>query len=313
MLPSQVRNDLASYLGVEDPTHIPDNALARITSDLNACLQDIWAKGPAWLREGSIGAILNGPTPTTLGALTQGSNAWTGADTLPAWAFRNTVRIAGEPHDNQILSKARKEFVVPIMGANRAGVGTVYGDSFKLPAYAQSVLRVIIPDKYQLNPVPEASALMRHGRYGYRLDYGSEFEYKTITTKLDVREPTHFRIEAHRPISPTGYQTTFEYHIRVVPLPPGPTPIQIDLEFGPPRYETISSLPGAEDEIPLPNNYAESILLPMVRARFSTWPHFNQPDLIQVLMGDAQAAMRQLEHLRPQRNSGARLRPSYFA
>lgn len=312
MVPSQVRDDLASFLGVEDPTHIPDNALARMVNDLNASLQEIWVKGPGWLREGNVGAILYGPTNVTFGTITQSSNVWTGADTLPAWATRNTIRINGETYDNQILSKARKEFLLPISGNTRAGSGVVYGDSVKLPSYAQSVLRVIIPDKYQLNPVPESTALMRYGRYGYRLDYGSEFEYKTITTRLDVREPTHFRIESHRPISPQGYQNVVEYYVRVVPLPPAPTPIQIDLEFAPPKYSTFTVLAGPEEEIPLPNNYAESILLPIVRAKFATWPHFNQPDMVKNLLDEADLAMRQLDNLRPQRNSGARLRPSYY-
>lgn len=312
MLPSQVRDDLASYIGVEDPTHIPDNALARMRNDLNAALQEIWAKGPGWLKEGNVGGILYGPTNVTLGTITQSSNVWTGADTLPAWVSRNTIRIDGETYDNQILSKARKEFIIPISGATRAGSGIVFGDCIKLPSYTQSVQRVIIPDKYQLNPVPDSTALMRNGRYGYRLDYGSEFEYNTITTRLDVRNPTHFKIETHRPISPDGYQNTFEYYVRVVPLPPVPTAVQIDIEIGPPRYATFTTLPGPEEEIPMPNNYAESILLPIVRAKFCTWPHFNQPDAIKTLMDEADLAMRQLDNIRPQRNSGARLRPSYF-
>ena len=53
-------------------------------------------------------------------------------------------------------------------------------------------------------------------------------------------------------------------------------------------------------QIPIPNNYWESIFLPLLRKQFTTWPHCPTYGNVEQIRGEAEAAMKLLKQLRPQ-------------
>ena len=66
-------------------------------------------------------------------------------------------------------------------------------------------------------------------------------------------------------------------------------------------------------QIPIPNDYWESVFLPLLRKQFTTWPHCPTYGNVEQIRTEAEAAMKLLKQLRPQavRSVTTKISPYY--
>lgn len=262
MTTAEARDDLLGLLSVE-AANADAATLSRILSDQNALLQTIWTMLPQGWSQVPTGERLAAPAALTGLTLSQGAKTISG--TLTAEMVGCTIRLDGDTNDNILATTTT--LARPYLGASTgAGTGTIFGDCITLGTGTVGVLGpVILLGEHELTPLRSRRDLQMFStaqvHYQTRNDM-PEQEY-SVADPRDVNRPIGFLVEQEL------IGTRVQLRLRVSPLPDREYVVQFDKRIATPRVMALDST-----EIPLPQDMAESIYLPMLRQRFSTWKHF---------------------------------------
>lgn len=312
MTTAEVRDDLLSMIGIEDPAHASDAILRRITNDINLSLQKIWTMASPWWSAGKSGGVLRGPQPISGLALVKGSSALLDHGmVLDTSMIGQTVRIGDDPFDNEISDYSEvtrtATLVRPYSGTTLAdGVGSLYMDTIILPDAVMSVIPpVLIPGEHELKPLrSQRDVMLFSDAYNFHsyadtvVGPGST----VIAENRDIDVPVGFYVENYRRASG---KTTLR--LRVSPLPDKEYALRFDVRLGAPEVTALNTT----TEIPVPQNYAHSVFLPIVRYQFSTWKHVNMGNQANEYKTHYDEAWQILAKLKPQPVSVGRVRIVY--
>ena len=221
-----------------------------------------------------------------------------------------TIRFSDDPTDNEIShydSKKRVAYLVrPYMGNTKNGLvsGTIYGDVIKMPINYNSIIGpVFIAGEHELKPLRSSKdVLLFSDAYNFH-SYSENVVgpgSTVIAENRDVDVPIGYyvesaRYEAGQPVS----------RLRVSPLPEKEYLLRYQVRLGAPKIAALDST-----EIPIPQNYAESILLPILRYQFSTWRHINLGNQANEYKTHYDEAWQILGKLKPQPIAIGRVRVS---
>lgn len=108
---------------------------------------------------------------------------------------------------------------------------------------------------------------------------------------IPAGEPSAYWIENLRNSSVSGEIN--QINIRPVPVPAISRTFEIEVVNDAPSY-TVSDLSSGTTYLPVAQNYAESLLLPIARLNMTRSSQFTRPDLLQQITQDAQQAFAAL-------------------
>jgi hypothetical protein len=122
--------------------------------------------------------------------------------------------------------------------------------------------------------------------------YGQMHDSFIVAEQRDVDVPIGYLVE--RGLTATGRVVN---RLRVSPFPDKQYVVQFEERAEAPRIASLS--PGSTD-IPIPQDYAESIFLPILRYQFTTQKHFDASAIRAALKEQYQDAFQLLAKLKPQ-------------
>jgi hypothetical protein len=312
MTTADARDDLLAMIGIEDPAHASESILKRIKSDINLTLQKIWTMASPWWSYGKSGGILRGPLAvsgisTTLGSVVISDPA----SQIDASMIGQTIRLGDDPFDNEIATfdpiTKLGSLMRPYAGITSIDAsGYIYTDTIILPDNVMSVIPpVLIYGEHELKPLRSQRDIMS---FSESINFNSYSESSVgpsstvIAENRDIDVPVGFYIENYR--RATGKTTL---RMRVSPLPDKEYILRYDVRYGAPE---IAALDSATD-IPIPQNYTHSILLPILRYQFSTWKHVNLGNQGNEYKTHYDEAWQLLSKLKPQPIAVGRVRIVY--
>lgn len=267
-----VYNDAFSLIGIEDPAQHADPAeLRRVTSDFNKGLQKVFALGPRIWSEAMAGTTIRAPESLTGLTFTDGATTLSGGS-LAARMHNCTIVVGSDAQQNRVVETGSGAYALlfPYSGTSAAGDGTaiVYYDAINLASNAVEILPPIQLVGYgQLWPLTSQVDLYESGSYSDdhgRIQTWSE-PWADRNGQREINQPQEYLVEANR-----RYTGEITACIRVNPLPNILYRLRWQQRFAAPR------ITGIEDTTAylIPHDYVESILMPIVRKNFSTWPNF---------------------------------------
>lgn len=162
------------------------------------------------------------------------------------------------------------------------------GSSFiTLPASAQAVIGPV-----RITSGPNAgqalSALQSRGEADqFARIYGND----TAWGSGSLAEPIAYWIENLRNTNVGG--DINQINVRPCPVPPYSRTFEIEVVNDAPSY-AIADLSSGTTQIPVAQNYAESILLPLARLNITRSSQFARPELLAQITADAQTALAKL-------------------
>jgi hypothetical protein len=222
-----------------------------------------------------------------------------------------TVRLGDDPFDNELSAydEATKTatLVRPYAGSSiAAGTGTLFTDTIILPDAVMSVIPpVLIHGEHELKPLRSQRDVMLfsdaynfHSYADTTVGPGST----VIAENRDIDVPVGFYVENYR--RPNGKTTL---RLRVSPLPDKEYALRFDVRLGAPEITVLNT----GTEIPIPQNYAHSVFLPILRYQFSTWKHINLGNQANEYKTHYDEAWQILAKLKPQPVSVGRVRIVY--
>jgi len=244
---------------VKDGTNMSDprwtKTKVRIANDVATVLQKVYAAMPAVMLDRPDSAPVRPPTTIAGLAVTQYSKTFTG--TVPTWAIGCTVLLPGDPNYNRILSTTG--LLAPYMGTSGTVDATAWCDAI-LPSFSSAAIEapVTLAGYGQLNPVMARANLTP--RDAWR---------EMMMNQRIVGRPTQYFVEA---IS-DDTNGIIKPRILIDPLPD----ISYRLDFQVKLAAPTVSVDDLTDTAPLlvPLGYGESILVPMLRAEFSSFESFS--------------------------------------
>lgn len=288
---SDVRDDLLGLLGLESIDHAPAGTQTRMLADLNGALQQIFSTAPdSFWSEEPQAELIRAPFATTL-TVTANSKAITFAG-YASWMQGCTIVIDGDATQNALVMSAGASvsLLKPYTGSSGAGVGAVvYNDLIHPGAGVEQVMApVIIEGKWELVPVAhernrqtvDASAGGNHG--------SSPLLYPLTWSDRPIQIPRAYLIE--RSAVYLGASTPA---IRLSTLPDQALRITYRVKLTAPAVTSFSDT----RTWLVPHSYHASILLPIVRWRFASWPQFTGDKTS--LKDDYNDALAHLASLRP--------------
>jgi hypothetical protein len=184
--------------------------------------------------------------------------------------------------------------------------GTLYTDTVILPDAVMSVIPpVLIHGEHELKPLRSQRDVMLfsdaynfHSYADTTVGPGST----VIAENRDVDVPVGFYIENYRR---ANGKTTLR--LRVSPLPDKEYALRFDVRLGAPEISTLDNA----TEVPIPQGYAHSVFLPILRYQFSTWRHVNLGNQGNEYKTHYDEAWQILAKLKPQPVSVGRVRIVY--
>lgn len=310
MTTAEARDDLLAMIGVEDPNHASEIILKRIQSDINLVLQKIWTMASPWWSASKSGSVIKGPRALSGLELANGSPDVTGAD-INQSAIGQTLRIGDDPFDNEIAdyddSTGTMRLIRPYAGSTMSNAtGTLYTDTVILPDAVMSVIPpVLIHGEHELKPLRSQRDVMLfsdaynfHSYADTTVGPGST----VIAENRDVDVPVGFYVENYRR---ANGKTTLR--LRVSPLPDKEYALRYDVRLGAPEITALDN----STEVPIPQGYAHSVFLPILRYQFSTWKHVNMGNQANEYKTHYDEAWQILAKLKPQPVSVGRVRIVY--
>lgn len=309
MTVSEAQSDLLGLIGIEDAQFASTQINTRILSDINATLQKLWTMLAPWWSTTTTGELLRAPVQVGGLTVTKGSKTvfTAGTGTLPSWGEACAIRLTGDPRDNEIvtLDTAAAEFTLALPYAGNTGSGitaTVYNDCLTLGTSVSGVQPpVVILGEHELVPLRSQRDL-----HAFAPSTGHNREVSpdsyVVAEPRDVDVPVGYLIE--RGSTPSG--RVFN-RLRVSPFPDKDYVIQFESRAQAPR---IASLTPGTTEIPIPQDYAEAIFMPMLRYQFSTQKHFEAAALRAPLKEQYQDAFTLMAKLKPQTARASNVRVS---
>jgi hypothetical protein len=303
MTVAEAQSDLLGLIGIEDAQYASAQVNTRILSDINATLQKLWTMLPPWWSTKTTGELLRAPVQVFGLIVTEGSKTVVtdGTGTLPVWSEACAIRISGDPRDNEIVGRdsAAASFTLTMPYAGQSGSGvtaTVYNDCITLGTSVSGVQPpVIILGEHELVPlrsqrdVHTFAPSVGHNREAV---YGQMHDSFIVAEQRDVDVPIGYLVE--RGVTTTGRVIN---RLRVSPFPDKQYVVQFEERAEAPRIAGLA--PGSTD-IPIPQDYAESIFMPMLRYQFTTQKHFDASAIRAALKEQYQDAFQLLAKLKPQ-------------
>lgn len=264
MTTAEARDDVLGLIGIGDAAHADTAVLTRILSDQNRTLQVIWTMLPQFWSEDNDGELLPAPVSFSGLTLTHGGKSFTGGSFTTAQIGR-TVRITGDENDNELATTT--SLVRPYLGpSTAAGSGTIYGDCITLGTSIIGVLApVILQGEHELVPLRGHrdlrifSATSGH----YAKDEGFTRQHYTVADPREINTPVGYLVR------PVLIANVTQLRLRVAPLPDRDYVVTFEKRTSCPRVTALNST-----VIPMPQDLAESVFLPIFRHKFSTWKHF---------------------------------------
>jgi hypothetical protein len=263
--------DALGLVGIEAAAHAETAMLNRITSDFNKALQKVFALGPRIWSEKMAGTTIRAPESLTSLTYTDGTTVLSGAS-LAAHMHNCTIVIGSDGQQNRVVETGSGTYALlfPYAGTSAAGNGTatVYYDAINLASNAVEILPPIQLVGYgQLWPLTAQVDLYEPGSYSD--DHGRVSSYAMPWSDRDgqreINQPREYIVEANR-----RYDGAITVCIRVNPLPPTLYRLRWQQRYAAPRITGIADTTAYL----IPHDYIESILMPIVRKNFSTWPNF---------------------------------------
>lgn len=256
--PLSVRNTLLLDVGLEDSTLAPSFYLTRILDDLNAELQVIFASLPEWWSKETIGVSITAPTSRAAMVMTNGSRTFSGGS-IHDWMFGNTIVVSGDTRQNEIIDATTLRH--PYLGTSGTQTAIVYFDAVKAPG-GYNVMRILPPvkmlgDHPDLVPMSGRAAIFAHG--AVQSAYGD-------SKAREIARPDGYIVEK---FLHAGYGS-IRPMLRLNKLPDAQYGVVFEAMVGPEAITDLTSTTA----IPMPAGYGESILLPKVRYRFSSFKHW---------------------------------------
>lgn len=267
-----VYNDAFSLIGIEDPaTHADPAELRRVTSDFNKALQKIFALGPRIWSEAPAGTTLRAPESLTGLTFTDGATTLSGVS-LAARMHNCTIVVGDDAQQNRVVETGSGTYslLFPYAGTSAvaSGTATVYYDAINLAANAVEILPPIQLVGYgQLWPLTAQVELYEPGSYStdHGRTSGWAVPWADRNGQREINQPREYLVESNRKY--TGEITAC---IRINPLPNILYRLRWQQRFAAPR---ITGIADTTTNL-IPHDYIESILMPIVRKNFSTWPNF---------------------------------------
>lgn len=282
---TDARDDLLGLIGIEDVSQANTPALTRILKDIRATQQEIYSLSPDFWSKDDAGEALRAPTSLTGLGLTNGSRVITGAG-LATWMHGCTVRLDGESFDNQIVVTALNTYglLVPFQGTTTAsGTGTVYHDALNLANTITSVRPpVILEGEMELYPLSGKRDFQGFGAGGvsvYADGQPVRVSYPALSDRKEVDTPIGYLVEQN--VQYTGVTTA---RLRFYPMPNAAYVLRFEVRTAP---SPVTGLDDARTQL-APHGYEESIFMPLLRARFAGWVHF-EGDKEQIAKDEATA------------------------
>lgn len=270
--------DLLTYIGVQQLDPIPEGTrttgymlsqsdINRALASVNGALQEIYAAMPAVMKRQQRSCFFNAPTPLTL-ALTQYGTTATVVSGWASWMVQCAIVIPGDQYINQIVGINSDATTVTLLraylGASATQTATVYADACLL---ASDVKSVIAPVQTSIG-------------------------FRPLWPCTDRRSfsPSLWKMTGipRRYIVDTYANTALTYNpywLRVTPMPLVAMNVSFDAELQP--VEVTSAAIGTDESDPnyyftsLPQEWCETILLPVARKNFMTHPAFNNASAAQ--------------------------------
>lgn len=230
---------------------------------------------------------------------------------LNAALLGQTLRLGDDPFDNELAAyneaTRTATLVRPYAGSStNAGTGTLFTDSIILPDAVMSVIPpVLIHGEHELKPLrSQRDVMLFSDAYNFHsyADTAVGPGSTVIAENRDIDVPVGFYVENYRRASG---KTTLR--LRVSPLPDKEYALRFDVRLGAPEITALNTT----TEIPIPQNYAHSVFLPILRYQFSTWKHVNLGNQGNEYKTHYDEAWQILAKLKPQPVSVGRVRIVY--
>lgn len=294
-----IRDDILGMMSLESLDHGPAGLQTRILNDTNAVLQEIYTMLPKqWWMEDARSERVRAPTTVSL-TVTQNSKVITFAGYDSTWQGGCSIVIDGDPKQNRLITDAGASVTLqkPYSGSSGAKSAVVYQDVVNCGSEVEAVLSpVVIENHGELIPCAHERDLQMHDPSGSAssTNHGSRpgglFPLDWNTKAIDV--PSAFLIERH-----TLYSTSLTTpRIRFSTLPDQELVVNFRVKLTGLPAARVASMNDTRDYL-VPFQYTESVLLPLVRERFSSWPSFTGDT--QRIDKDAEKARQILVKLNP--------------
>lgn len=263
-LNTAVNANSANASGVDLVNDIPE-----AVNCINGAAQEIWSLGPTCIRESRKSWQLYAPASVTL-TVTQYGTTISALSPSQSWMPGCTIRILGDGLDNELVSAT--ELLRPCQAASGSISATVFCDCITMPSTIGNVLSPVhIPTILS----PLAPAASREEFQGVNKFYG---HHDIRTTDAYYAAQNKVTGEPRIWFAEPSYDPTLSYlqiKLRLNPMPGTFYPITGRVEIKPPTFTSsdvgvFSADPGTQ----FPQDWMESILLPIAMQRFQTHPNF---------------------------------------
>lgn len=239
------------------------------------------------------------------------------------WMEGCSIQISGHGDWNEILEYDANSNTATLLNPIQAAAGTdvaatVYCDSLTLDSDVLEVIApVMVADRYELTPVDGISAI-RYWQYedGYG-DYGRGF-WRSQRRSRQARgtfayQPQAYFVDTYLREDMSSAEPALR--MRVAPMPNTSMVIQYRAKIEPPRF-TCSDVydqgdPAADPGValPVPNQFVESIFMPIARQRWTRVPYFRNDNAVGEIARQYDVALQIARDNRPQSRSGHRYGP----
>jgi len=276
---------------------------------INSALQLICSIHAQWNRRGDHGFMIYAPTTVTA-TVTNGSREIDFGDDWQAWFEGCACRIVNAQWDNRIQSRDQDGetlLVNPHDGASGTIAVTIYCDSITLPTeIAELLTPVMLKGHFRLNPAPSASALAySFDRYeDYNLNDQTVVAPRPPEVSQSASKPRRYCVD-------TVLQTPYgapSNRLRFFPAANEQFILEARVRYAIPVYAGVTDI-GLD--LPIPNNYCESILIPIAEQYLTKSPFFRNDAARATIASSYDQALKILTGLSPQKNPGKRLRSIY--
>jgi len=298
-----ISDDAASLLAGPGWNDLEAEDQARIVRDINATLQEIYARGPGFARQRDESFLVFGPRTLSGCTFTNQSKTWAaGSPAVSAEMIGCGIRVEGDAILNRIVSETKLRSAVV---GTFTGQATVYGDAVPLPADFISVLGPVWVEGKEIHPFQNDTDRLREESRERGL-----YERCAPWKGVAVAEPRRYWIEC------SGEKR----FLRLWPAPAQDSRVEFKGEWGPEAYTAAQVRQGAESDPetrimpPLPGGLHEAVLLPLLRKRLAGWIHFNSREALGEIQEAAASALAVLAGLEPQREfNGEYATPGRYA
>jgi hypothetical protein len=280
---------------------------AEVTRALNSALQELYGDGAPWMRKGSEGFLLHPPQAATVTVTAGGKSADFGDD-WQDWFTGCTCRINGASVDNVITTAhegGTATLLFPHDGPSGDASVTIYHDSLTLPATVCNVMRpVSVKGEHFLTPVNGPAKL--DGYLANEHDY--DFDRRVSTTGAHtylpkgqcLGTPSLYTVDTHT----ADEMASPVLRLRLSPAPDRQMLLEARVQYAAPDLSNY----GYDDVLPVPFQYAESILLPIATQILSGSPFFRNTSAAGEIARQYSRALELAKSSTPQAASSIRLR-----